>query len=172
VAPAGTRRTMHRRRPSSACPRRQAPLLAGPRAPTAAAKERASPSHPTWSTPRSASLPHPTRLRLQLQLCSRLGSSSPCDSIPSRFRRADTERMGENGLVTTSRWRRRPRSVNGRRTRGGRKMASNTKAVAARALPSSSCPPAATGTTGIATSPRHAGTAGPLLPDRLHATAA
>jgi hypothetical protein len=102
--------------------------MAGPRAPAAATTAgRASPSTPPRALLGQSLLPHPTRLRLQFQFFSR-----PGHPLAIRFRAGSggssaTGMMGENGLVTRSRRLRHPRSVDGRRTRGGRKVPSKSR---------------------------------------------
>jgi hypothetical protein len=91
-------RLIHHRRPSSTCPRRQAPLLAGPWAPAAATTERVSPS--SSSPPSFYASP-------SLVAAMLTPGSSPRSLIRSRSRSAATGRMGETGLVTRIRWRHR-----------------------------------------------------------------
>jgi hypothetical protein len=80
--------------PSSACPRHQAPIHAGPRAPAAAATERASSSHPTpsstWSVPPPSSYASSSSTAAMLTY-----GSSPFDFIRSSFRRVAMRRMGK-----------------------------------------------------------------------------
>jgi hypothetical protein len=94
AALAGTCQTMQWPLPFSACPRHQAPIHDGPRAPAAAATERASSSHPTSSS--TWSVPPPSSYASSSSTAAMLTYGlSPFDFIRSRFRRVATGRMGK-----------------------------------------------------------------------------